>query len=112
MPSWRVALLLQPVEAAANIDHALAHGIERAANVGGDGVVGAADFRRHADIVIRHGHPQHGDAQHVQHAAEAVVGDRVGIPVWQQDDGAPSSCRKPARVHQIIFRDTACAPAK
>ena len=98
-----VTLRFQPVETAAHIDHALAHRIERASNVGGDGIVGAVDLRRTANIVIRHGEPQHRDAHPVEHAAEAVVGERIGIPVRQQNHGATSACRKPARVHQIIF---------
>ena len=36
-----IALRFQPVEATAGIDHALAHRVDGAANVGGDGVVGA-----------------------------------------------------------------------
>ena len=37
----RVALLLQPVKAAANVDHSLPHRIERAPDIGGHGIVGA-----------------------------------------------------------------------
>ena len=53
-----IALLLEPIETAAHIDYALAHRIESAANVGGDGVIGAADLGGHADIVIGHAQPQ------------------------------------------------------
>src|ERR1700727_1365091 len=54
-----IALLLEPIEAAANVHHALAHRIERASDVGGYGVIRAADLGGHADIVIRHREPQH-----------------------------------------------------
>ena len=65
----RVTLLLQPVEAATGIDHALAAGIESTADVGGDGVVGAVNFGGAADIVIGQGQAQDGNAQPVQDTA-------------------------------------------
>src|SRR5208337_1405817 len=98
-----VTLLLEPIKTAADVDHALPDGIERAADVGGDGIVGATDFGGHADIVIRHAQAQYGDAQHIQHAAEAGVGDRVGVPVRQENDGAAAARGKPACVGQVIF---------
>jgi hypothetical protein len=44
------------------------------------------------------------DAQHVQNFAEAYVRNRVRVPMRQQYDGALATRRKPARIHQIIFR--------
>ena len=58
-----IALLLEPVEATTRVNHALAAGVERAADIGGDGVVGAAGLRGHANVVIGHAQPQHGNAQ-------------------------------------------------
>src|SRR5450432_821583 len=52
-----VALRFEPVDATANVDNALAHGVERASNVGGDGVVGASDLGGHANVVVRHREP-------------------------------------------------------
>ena len=99
-----VALLFEPIETAAHIDDALAHGIESAADVGGDCIIGAADFGGHANIVIGHAQPQHRDAEQVQDFAQADVSDSVGVPVRQKHEGAVSPRRKPAGVHQIIFR--------
>ena len=98
-----VALLLQPVEAAANIHHALARGGEGAPDVGGNRIVGAANLSGHADVVVRHGEPQHGNAEQVEDAAQAHVRNAVGIPVRQQNDGAASLHWEPARVHEIVF---------
>ncbi len=103
-----VALLLEPIEAAADVDDALADGVEGAAEVGGDSVIGAADLGGHADIVIGHAQPKDGDAQHVQHAAEADVGDCVGVPVGKKNDGASSAGWKPAGIYQIVFRIWRC----
>ena len=60
-----VTLRLQLIEAATNVDGALAAGVERATDVSGDGVVGAADFGGHANVVIRHAEPQNRDAKQV-----------------------------------------------
>ena len=98
-----IALLLKPIEAAADINHALPHGIERTADVGGDGVICAADFGGHADIVIRHGEPQHRNTQHIQEFAQAHIGDGIGVPVRKENDCAAPSRGKPARIYQIIF---------
>src|SRR3954454_1968918 len=65
-----IPLLLQPVEAAAQIDHALTRGVKSATNVGRYREVGAANLRRTANVVIWHAQPQHRNAQAVQNAAE------------------------------------------
>ena len=48
-----VALLLKPVDAATNVDHRLAAGGDGPADVGAHRIVGARQFRRAADIVVR-----------------------------------------------------------
>src|SRR5258708_3387685 len=65
-----VALLLEPVEAAAKIDHALARGVEGASNVSRNGVIGAAKLGRTTNVVVRHAQPQHGNSQTIQNSAE------------------------------------------
>ena len=99
-----VSLLLQPIQAAANVHHRLAARVERAPDVGGHRVVGAARLRRHANVVIRHAQAQHRDAHQVQHPAQSGVSHGIGIPMRQQHHGPPPARRKPARVHQIVFR--------
>ena len=47
-----VALLLEPVEAAADVDDGLAAGLGGAADVGADGVVGALELGGAADVVV------------------------------------------------------------
>ena len=99
-----VALLLQPVQAAADVDHTLPHGIERAPDICRDGVVGSLDLRglrEYRDRACSSAGPQ---CPAVEHTAQADVGERIRVPVRQQDYGSPSPRRKPARVHQIIFR--------
>src|ERR1700693_4493716 len=56
-PELAVALLLQPIETAADINHSLAHGIEGAAAVGGEGVVRAAGLGGAAGIGGKEGQP-------------------------------------------------------
>src|SRR5258708_25914048 len=68
-----IALRFQPVETTADIDHALAHRIERASNVGGNGIVGTVDLRRTANIAIRHGKPQHRKAPPIPYAPASMV---------------------------------------
>src|SRR5438876_12015853 len=50
-----ISLLFQPIETAADVNHTLASGIKGTPDVGGDRIVCAADFCRHADIVVGHG---------------------------------------------------------
>src|SRR5664279_2934109 len=54
----RVAPLLQPVEAATNVDDTLPRGVDGAPDVGGNRIVGARDSRRAADVVVWHAHAQ------------------------------------------------------
>src|SRR4029077_10375411 len=99
-----VTLLLEPIEAAAYVNHRLAAGVDGASDVGGYCVIRAADVSRHANVVIGHCQPQHCDTQQIQNAAESGVGDSIRVPVWQQDHRAPTTCGKPARIYQIILR--------
>src|SRR6202049_1854292 len=98
-----VALLLQPIEAASNVDHALAHGVKRAADIGGDGLIGPLYLRRHADVVIRHAQSQDCYPEQIEHVTKTHVGNCVRVPVRQENDGAASSGGKPPRVHQIVL---------
>ncbi len=69
-----VALLLKPVEAAADIDHRLAAGGDGAADVGADGVVGALQLRGPANVVVGLGEAQRRDAHAVEDACTASCG--------------------------------------
>ena len=82
-----VALLLEPVEAATNIDHSLAAGGNGAADVGADGVVGALKLHGTANVVIGLGEPQRRDAHAIEERAQRVVAEAVGVPLRQDDDG-------------------------
>src|SRR5579872_4622265 len=99
-----VTLLLEPVEAATDIDDALTNRVESAADVGGDRIVGTLDLRGHANVVIRHAHAEDRDAHQIENAAETNVRKGVGIPVRKQYDRAPSWSRKPTGVHDVVFR--------
>src|SRR5260221_6251477 len=82
-----VALILKPIETAADIDDSLTAGHERAADVGADRVVGALELGRTADVVIGHGKAQGRDAHLVEDGAEGVVAEAVGVPLREDDDG-------------------------
>src|SRR5437016_6742132 len=98
-----VALLLEPVEAAADIDHALAHGIERASDVGGNGIVCAANLSGHADIVIRHAQAQDCNIQQVENLAEGGIGDGIRVPVGKQNNSPATTGREPAGIRKIVL---------
>ena len=82
-----VALILKPVEAAADVDNGLAAGGEGAADVGADGVVGALKLDGAADVVIGLGEAQGRDAHAVEDGAEGVVAEGIGVPLRHDDDG-------------------------
>src|SRR5260370_34398186 len=102
-PELTIALLLQPIEAASNVDHALAHGVKGAADIGVDCIIGPLYLCRHADVVIRHAQSQDCYTEQIEHATKTHVGNCVRVPVRQENDGAASSGGKPPRVHPIIF---------
>ena len=93
-----IALLLQPIQAAADVEDRLTAGVHGAPDVRGDRIVGAPNLRRPANIVIRHAQPQHRDSQPVQDSAQRIVVERIGIPVRQQYDRTFSFRRKPAGI--------------
>jgi hypothetical protein len=106
-----VALLLKPVDAAADIDHRLAAGREGAADVGADGVVGPLQLGGPANVVVGLGEPQRGDAHAIEERAERVVAECIGIPLRHDHDGLlgpPGILVRrrgiPARVHQVVLR--------
>jgi hypothetical protein len=106
-----VALLLKPVKAAADIDDSLAAGHECTSDVGADGVVGALQLGGAANVVVRHGEPQRGDAHAIEDGAEGVVAEAVGVPLRQHNDGLLGPRRVfvrggriPAGVYQVVFR--------
>src|SRR5438477_4876756 len=59
------ALLLEPIEAAADVHYALPYRIQRAANIGGNGIVSAANFWGHANVMVGHAQPQHRNSHQV-----------------------------------------------
>src|ERR1700747_1496496 len=103
-PELGVALLFEPIEAAADIDHTLSNRIERASDIGRNGVIGAANLGRHADIGIRYAQAQYGNIQQVENLAQRGVGDGIRVPVWKQNDRAAATSRKPARIREIVLR--------
>ena len=85
----------EPVHRAARVEHGLTIGLQRAADVGADDVVGALQFRRPARVVIRQAQPQRGDPESREQLTQADVALRIGVPLRQHDDGAPRLRRVP-----------------
>src|SRR5437868_7369009 len=98
-----IALLFKPVEAAANVDHALPAGIQRTADVGRDCIIRAVHAGRTANVVIRHAQAQNSDPEQVEEATQSHVRNCIRIPVRQQNDGTTTSRGKPAGIREIIF---------
>ena len=65
-PELLIALGLEPVKAAADIDDGLTAGLGGSAYVGTDGVIGALKFGGAADVVVGLGETQAGDAKTVE----------------------------------------------
>src|SRR5208282_4707303 len=86
-----------------DVENTLAGSVQRAADVGGDGVVSALDLGGHADVVIGHAQAENSNAEEVQHAAQAGVGHGVGVPMRQEHESVPPSGGKPPRIDQIVF---------
>ena len=105
-----VALLFEPVDAAADVDYGLSTGLGGAADVGADGVVGALELGGAANVVIGLGEAECGDSEVVEERAEGVVGEGVCVPLRHDDDclfwfpflGFGVS-RIPAGVNLIVF---------
>ena len=73
------------------VEHGLPAHLRRPADVRADDVVGAAQLGRHPRIVIGQAEPQRADAEPVQQLAQADVPAGVGVPLRQDDHGAPAS---------------------
>ncbi len=106
-----IALLFEPVQAAANIDHRLPARRNRAPNVGADRVVGALQLHRPADVVIGLREPQRRNPHAVEQPAQHIVAEPIRVPLRQHHDRLLGPRRVfvrrgriPARVHQIVFR--------
>ncbi len=82
-----VALRLEPVDAAADVDDGLTAGFGGAADVGADGVVGALELCGAADVVVGLGEAEAGDAEAVEEGAEGVVAEGVCVPLGHDDHG-------------------------
>ena len=82
-----VALLRKPIDAGADVDDGLTAGVDGAAEVGGDGEVGALELGGAADVVVGLGEAEGGDAEAVDHGADGVVGEGVSVPLGHDDDG-------------------------
>ena len=103
-PKFAIALGFKPVEASANVADRLPPGVDGAAHVRRNRVVGALQLGWFANVMIRHGHAQGRDAAQVKDAAQSIVAEGVGIPLRQHDHGAAATGGKPARVHEVVFR--------
>src|SRR5258708_40050428 len=98
------ALRIQPVHASANISYGLAGRVNGAADVWRDRIVRALRLPRTANVMIWLAQPQHGDPEALQHRAQRIVSDAVGVPVRQHNYRPLSLRRKPPRVDQIVLR--------
>lgn len=106
-----VSLFREPIEAGADVDDGLAAGVDGAAEVGGDGEVGALKLSGAADVVVWLGQAKGGDAEAVRHGADGVVGEGVGVPLRHDDDGLFGAATLlgwvggvPAGIDLIVFR--------
>ena len=102
-----VALLLEPVEAAAGVLDGLAVGLQGEADVGSADLVGAFVALRHAAVMVGHAHFEDGDAQALNPVAEAVLAVPFGVPVGEEEDGGSEtsfSGGKKLCVDDVVFR--------
>jgi hypothetical protein len=83
-----VTLFVQPTDRGARVEHGLAHGLERAPDVGRDEMICAFEFGRATRAVIRERQAQGGDAEAREDVAELDVAVRLRVPFGQHDDGA------------------------
>ena len=82
-----VALLLEPVEAAASVLDGLAVGLEGEADIGAADLVSALVAASHTAVVVGHTHFEDGDAHALDPVAEAVLAVPFGVPVGEQEYG-------------------------
>ena len=92
-----IALLLEPVEAAAGVLDSLAVGLESEANIGAADLVGALVVAGHAAVVVGHAHFKHGDPEAPDPTAEAVLPVPFGVPVREEEDGGACAVAFPTR---------------
>ena len=107
-----ISLRLEPVETRANVDHRLARSIQRPADIGGDRVVGAIEFGRHAVVVIRQADSERRNSQPGQPPAQREVAIGRTVPMRKHHYGflrppAPETIARGPDCSQ----DTACGPA-
>src|SRR3989338_1991336 len=81
-----VALPFEPVQAGARVNDGLARGVHRPSDIGGDGVVGALQLRRHPKVVVREAEAQRRKAQKIQQSAKSHMLVALRIPVRQHKD--------------------------
>src|SRR2546425_9480485 len=73
-------------------------------------MVGPLEFRWSSLFVIRQCQPQCGHSQAIEDATSFDVTIRLGVPLWQDDDGGPwfilslTSRREQPRARQVVFR--------
>jgi hypothetical protein len=112
-----IALLLEPVEAAAGVLDGLAVGLEGEANIWAADLVGPLVAASHPAVVVGHAHFQHGDAEALNPAAETVLAVPFGVPVGEEEDsracaeafptrasGDSLACGKKLGVDGVVFR--------
>ena len=102
-----VALLFEPMEAAAGVLDSLTIGLEGEANIGAADLVGAFVAPGHAAIVIGHAQLQDGDAEALNPATETVLAMPFGVPIGEEEDGragAGFSGGKKLGVDGVVFR--------
>jgi hypothetical protein len=92
-----IALLLEPVEAAAGVLDGLAVGLEGEANIWAADLVGPLVAASHPAVVVGHAHFQHGDAEALNPAAETVLAVPFGIPVGEEEDSRACAEAFPTR---------------
>src|ERR1700753_2783558 len=81
-----IALRLQPVEAAADIDDRLPAGCDRAPDIRADRVIGALQLSRTANVMVRLPPPQRRDTESVEERAQRIVAEGIGVPLRHHDD--------------------------
>src|SRR6266700_160812 len=113
-PEPGVALLLEPVEAAASVLDGLAVGLKGEADIGAANLVGALVALGHAAVVVGHAHLEDGNAEALDPVAEAILAMPFGVPVGEKKDCGAAlfhvrtrsvrPCGKKLGVNRIVFR--------
>src|SRR5207245_9828209 len=104
------SLAFQPFHRRARVQHGLAHRLDRTADVRADEMVGTFEFRWSSLFVIWQCQPQRSHPQAVKDATGFYVTIRLGVPLWQDDNGGAwfilplTSRRKQPCARQIVVR--------